>query len=298
VRRDRWLEAADSEREVALSHRDWPQLVILEAMARAHPTWVWLPAWLVKARTGTPYLVERGQVGNDLARIHVRLVDGMRRVWGDLHGRGTPVYRALMSRGYLTMGSSATVAHLKDRPSHSVGADLAMLVTFTRAFWWLDTFWRHALPRLLLPVPLWRALRRCQAARRGSPMPALESGSVRTVVTCDVPRTVCARDMAKLVCRVSNAGPVALRSTGPNPVHVSYRWFSPDEETVAEGWRELLHRPLDLRGETEVMLRVLAPWRPGTYELRISPVQELVAWFDDIDPANGLRATIEVVDAD
>ena len=35
--------------------------------------------------------------------------------------------------------------------------------------------------------------------------------------------------------------------------------------------------------------RVNAPWVPGDYELRISPVQELVAWFDDIDPANGVR---------
>lgn len=297
VRRDRWLEAAEREREVALSHRDWPQLVILETMARAHPTWVWLPAWLVKARAGTPYLVERGQVGDDLARIHVRLVDGMRRVWGDLHGRGTPVYRALMTKGYLTMGSSATVAHLKDRPRHSVGADLAMLATFTRAFWWLDAFQRYALPRLLLPVPLWRALRRRQAARRGSPMPVLESSSMRTAVTCDVPGTLCARDTAKLVCSVANAGPVALRSTGPQPVHVSYRWFSPDGELVADGWRELLRRPLRRRRETDVTLRVLAPWTTGTYELRISPVQELVAWFDDIDPANGVRATIEVVDA-
>jgi hypothetical protein len=103
--------------------------------------------------------------------------------------------------------------------------------------------------------------------------------------------------MAQLDCRVSNAGPVALRSAGPKPVHVGYRWFSPAGELVADGWRELLRRPLGPRGETDVTLRVLAPWTTGTYELRISPVQELVAWFDDIDPTNGLRATIEVVDA-
>ena len=120
---------------------------------------------------------------------------------------------------------------------------------------------------------------------------------MRTAVTCDVPGTLCARDTAKLVCSVANAGPVALRSTGPQPVHVSYRWFSPDGELVADGWRELLRRPLRRRRETDVTLRVLAPWTTGTYELRISPVQELVAWFDDIDPANGVRATIEVVDA-
>jgi len=202
-----------------------------------------------------------------------------------------------MTKGYLTMGSSATVAHLKDRPRHSLGTDLALLVSFTRSFWWLDTFRRYALPRLLVPVPLWRAMRRGQAARRGAAMPALDSSSVRTAVTSDVPAGLCARDMAYLVCHVYNAGPVTLRSTDPHPVHVSYRWFSADGELVAEGWRELLRRPLDPRGEDDVTLRLLAPWTPGTYELRISPVQELVAWFDDIDPANGVRATIEVVDA-
>lgn len=128
-------------------------------------------------------------------------------------------------------------------------------------------------------------------------MPPLEPSSLRTAVTCDVPGTLCARDMAHLVCHVSNGGSATLRSTEPKPVHVSYRWFSPDGELVADGWREVLRRPLHRRGETDVTLRVLAPWTTGTYELRISPVQELVAWFDDIDPANGLRATIEVVDA-
>ena len=39
---------------------------------------------------------------------------------------------------------------------------------------------------------------------------------------------------------------------------------------------------------------VSAPWEPGRYELRISPVQELVAWFDDVDPANGARFEVEL----
>jgi abequosyltransferase len=298
VRRERWLEAAEQQEELALSHRDWPQLVILETMARAHPEWVWLPAWLVKARTGTPYLVEHGQVGDDLARIHVRLVDGMRKVWGDMAGRGTPLYRALMTKGYLTMGSSATVAHLKDRPAHDLRADLALLVTFTRAFWWLDTFRRHALPRLLLPAPLWRALRRRQAARQGPPMSVLEPSAVRTALTCDVPDTFYARDSPRLVCRLYNAGPVDLRSTEPHPVNVGYRWVGTDGEVVLEGQRTALRRPLAPRGEAELTLRLRTPWTPGTYELRISPVQELVAWFDDLDPANGVRATVSVADTD
>jgi hypothetical protein len=34
---------------------------------------------------------------------------------------------------------------------------------------------------------------------------------------------------------------------------------------------------------------------PGVYELRVTLVQEGVAWFDDLDPTNAWEATVVVV---
>jgi hypothetical protein len=41
-------------------------------------------------------------------------------------------------------------------------------------------------------------------------------------------------------------------------------------------------------------LPVLAPSVGGDYELIITAVQEFVAWFDELDPANALRADVSV----
>ena len=38
------------------------------------------------------------------------------------------------------------------------------------------------------------------------------------------------------------------------------------------------------------------PW-PGTYRLRISAVQEMVAWFDDLSPENGQEERVAIVPA-
>ena len=53
---------------------------------------------------------------------------------------------------------------------------------------------------------------------------------------------------------------------------------------VAERWRS----------ERWESLRLLTPWEPGTYTLQITPVQELVAWFADVDRASAFEVLVEV----
>jgi hypothetical protein len=56
--------------------------------------------------------------------------------------------------------------------------------------------------------------------------------------------------------------------------------------------RTTLEKPLAPGDTAEVMLRLLTPWDPGECRLRITPVQELVAWFRDIDPGNAVEFTV------
>jgi hypothetical protein len=80
---------------------------------------------------------------------------------------------------------------------------------------------------------------------------------------------------------------------------VSYQWLDPDNgELHVEGMRTTLKKPLAPGETAEVTLRLLTPWEPGEYRLRITPVQELVAWFGDVDPGNALELTVRAAPHD
>ena len=81
-RRDRWLAAAAAHPSAAVEHPDWPQLLIHEEAARSNPYWVWLPAVLVKSRTGTAYIIDDGGASSNLALVHSRMMSGLHRLWG------------------------------------------------------------------------------------------------------------------------------------------------------------------------------------------------------------------------
>jgi hypothetical protein len=42
---------------------------------------------------------------------------------------------------------------------------------------------------------------------------------------------------------------------------------------------------------------VIAPDTPGRFTLKAMPVQEHVAWFDNIDPRNTAQCRVEVVES-
>jgi hypothetical protein len=65
------------------------------------------------------------------------------------------------------------------------------------------------------------------------------------------------------------------------------------EPLVGHG-RALLPGPLRPSGQCRLSLLVRAPAVPGAYELRVGLVQEQVAWFDDLNPADGVVATVQV----
>ena len=88
----------------------------------------------------------------------------------------------------------------------------------------------------------------------------------------------------QLALWVSNPGteqwPVAEAITTGRWVHLSYRWMNEDGAQVAEGPRQVLPCSLRPKEVAATRLAVKAPRRPGRYRLRITLVQEEVAWFD------------------
>jgi hypothetical protein len=78
---------------------------------------------------------------------------------------------------------------------------------------------------------------------------------------------------------VANPGSEAWASQGQYPVTVSYKWFAAAGMLPAEGERTALPKAVAPDHYVEVQVRVVAPAQPGEYFLRITLVQESVAWF-------------------
>jgi hypothetical protein len=68
----------------------------------------------------------------------------------------------------------------------------------------------------------------------------------------------------------------------PNPFHLAGRWYREDGSLVAGDPERTRLAPTLESGDSAVYdVAVIAPTEPGTYVLRLTAVQELVAWFDD-----------------
>lgn len=117
-------------------------------------------------------------------------------------------------------------------------------------------------------------------------------------IAADIPSSfVCGRQ--KLVdCSVHNLSDAFLCSELPHPVFVAYRWVSTLASTTVprdDGNRTRLPSMLPPGASIHFRMDVLAPNIEGEFELRITLLQEWVAWFDDIDASNACTAKVKVV---
>ncbi|AYN92949.1 MULTISPECIES: sulfotransferase family 2 domain-containing protein [unclassified Pseudomonas] len=81
---------------------------------------------------------------------------------------------------------------------------------------------------------------------------------------------------------IFNASRFIVASRPPAPVNLSYHWLDAEGSAVVfDGLRTPLPQPLEPQQTITVPVSVQAPERKGTYTLRITLVQEGVAWFDD-----------------
>jgi hypothetical protein len=78
---------------------------------------------------------------------------------------------------------------------------------------------------------------------------------------------------------IENPGTETWISAGRFPVTISYKWFKDGELLPLEGERTILPGSLAPNQDVNVDVRVVAPSMAGNFTLRISLVQEGVAWF-------------------
>lgn len=98
----------------------------------------------------------------------------------------------------------------------------------------------------------------------------------------DAPTLVGANTSFDVRVDVSNQSNFQLSSRAPNPVHFSYHWLDGTGEQVVvfDGERTRLPMSLMPGDERQMQASVVAPASPGRYMLRLTLVQEGIAWLD------------------
>ena len=115
----------------------------------------------------------------------------------------------------------------------------------------------------------------------------------RVALGATLPNELPAGTWHEVPCRIENLAPAFLVSAPPHPVHISYRWVT--GSSAEEGERTRLPRSIAPSTSADCYLGLRTPATPGVYELRVTLVQEGVAWFDDLDPSNAWGTTVVVV---
>jgi hypothetical protein len=121
---------------------------------------------------------------------------------------------------------------------------------------------------------------------------ALAPEHCRVALRACLPQELSAGSWHEVTCRIENLGPAFLVSAPPHPVHISYRWVA--GSAAEEGERTRLPQSIAPSTSAKCYLGLRAPAEPGVYELRVTLVQEGVAWFDELHPGNALSASVRI----
>ena len=291
VRRDLWQAVVREEPHLFRRHRDFPQAYVLGRVAQRRPLWVWCPRLLVDSRSGQLYLDEPGEIGSKAPRQWQMFHRQLDRVWADLHGRFSATYRVLLYRLYRLTAIPAWICGEKSKDDHKWKDD-ARVLSSALVFWWMTEFRRASLRWLLLPHRAFKAGRGWSwALGGGQPLPP---AACRTVISVPSLPPLTAGYQSLVSCSVENRGPATLSSRMPHPVRLAARWFDGEGRFIAQGPRTPLLPSLRSGERRTIAVRIDPPFEAGEYELRITAVQELVVWFDDLDAANGWAGTVAV----
>jgi acetolactate synthase I/II/III large subunit len=125
----------------------------------------------------------------------------------------------------------------------------------------------------------------------------LETSDRRIHIDAQMPSELQVGQVVEIECKVENLGSSYFVSLMPYPVHLSYKWLDPQTNHLLpgnEGLRTVMPQALPPRAAQTTKLRVQAPTIPGQYLLRLTAVQEHVAWFDDDAASNGCTGPVNI----
>ena len=104
--------------------------------------------------------------------------------------------------------------------------------------------------------------------------------SFRQVLTSNTARlTLHPKEETRLPVRIQNPGAETWVSVGRFPVTISYKWYRNGQMLPIEGERTVLPSAIGPNQSAEANVRVVAPDQTGEFALRVTLVQEAVAWF-------------------
>jgi glycosyltransferase involved in cell wall biosynthesis len=284
VRADAW-EAGVAEFPSGLVERTiFPHVAAFARGARHNPRWAWSSGAVVAARTDNHWYGRIGEV--DHAALVARMArdyDGIWRTAVDSR------FRRVLAEDWL--GSNADREQI--RGVREMGATprgrARLALALARRMWFSPRLWRETLPALAAPQ------RRRAERVPGPPSRPLPETAMQADVAVDAPERWFAGGAARLSCHLENRGASGFPISEPHPVRLGARWIDLTTGDVAGSSRAELPRPLRPGESVPLDLAVVAPPRPGRYALRIAPVQEHLAWFDDVNSASG-QATEALVE--
>ena len=129
-------------------------------------------------------------------------------------------------------------------------------------------------------------------------MDPLERSSMRAPIEATLPSSVRTRTIVSVPCTVKNSSDAVLATGEPYPVFLCYRWY--DDRDVLTEVGHSIHTPLPAALEPgaalSLAMRIATPQHAGRYRLRVAVLQSDIAWFDDIDPSNGIDVSIDVAE--
>jgi GSCFA family len=122
----------------------------------------------------------------------------------------------------------------------------------------------------------------------------IDPSEMRATITASVPERVETFQRIVVPVTITNTGTACYATAGRYPVHVCYRWYDQSGEPAEVG--QSVHTAFAdavLPGESVTLAAEIAtPQVPGRYTLVLTLLQQNVAWFDDVDAANGVRASV------
>lgn len=105
------------------------------------------------------------------------------------------------------------------------------------------------------------------------------------VAVHSAPPLVAVNEQFSVEIGLNNQSGYQIASRAPNPVHVAYHWLDAERSRIVvfDGERTRLHASLMPGEERKLLALIVAPSVAGRYVLRLTLVQEGIAWLDDGD---------------